>query len=125
MEINCIYLGVIASRTFNNYKLLKSTIKDWCNENNSYIKIIICNNTKDTNILASKYASDNNLVKTIYPKDYNNNNNSGKSIGIIDNKSIIKNSDYIIAFWDGNSKGTLNCINKAKSMNKPIKVIQF
>lgn len=36
------------------------------------------------------------------------------------NTSIVENSDIVVAFWDGKSKGTLDTINKAESAGKPV-----
>lgn len=39
------------------------------------------------------------------------------------NLNIINYADYIIAFWDGKSKGTKFVIDNCKALNKPIKII--
>ena len=44
---------------------------------------------------------------------------------MIRNTDIIKNSDFVFAFWDGKSKGTKDSIDKSKKLNIPIKVIRY
>lgn len=39
------------------------------------------------------------------------------------NLEIINYADYVIAFWDGKSKGTKFVIDNCKALNKPIKII--
>lgn len=39
------------------------------------------------------------------------------------NLDIIHYANYVIAFWDGKSKGTKFVIENCKKLNKPIKVI--
>lgn len=47
-----------------------------------------------------------------------------KSAGFIRNTQIVEAADIIIAFWDGISKGTKDSIDKAKKLNKKIKIIE-
>jgi hypothetical protein len=47
----------------------------------------------------------------------------GRAAGPIRNKLIISDADYVIAFWDGKSTGTLSSINIAKGLNKPLTII--
>ncbi len=49
--------------------------------------------------------------------------NLGKRAGYVRNTDIVKNSDMIIAFWDGNSKGTKHTIGLAQKMGKECKII--
>jgi hypothetical protein len=39
------------------------------------------------------------------------------------NEKIVKNSQEIVAFWDGSSPGTADTIRLAKKFGKPVKVI--
>lgn len=50
-------------------------------------------------------------------------NKYGKSAGYIRNKEIVKNADYVVAIWNGKSRGTLHSINIAKEFKIPIRVI--
>jgi predicted Rossmann fold nucleotide-binding protein DprA/Smf involved in DNA uptake len=47
----------------------------------------------------------------------------GKGAGFIRNRIIIQLSDEVVAFHDGQSKGTMNSIELAKKHDKDIKVI--
>ena len=49
----------------------------------------------------------------------------GKKAGPIRNELIIKDADNIIAFWDGESRGTLNSINIAKRLNKKLNLVKL
>lgn len=40
--------------------------------------------------------------------------------GKVRNTTIVKEADCVIAFWDGESRGTLDSITKAKKMGKPV-----
>ena len=40
------------------------------------------------------------------------------------NISIIEHADLVLAFWDGQSRGTAFVIRKCREMNVPVKVFQ-
>jgi len=47
----------------------------------------------------------------------------GKSAGFVRNESIIKAADQVVAFWDGESRGTKNSIDWAFKLRKRTEVI--
>lgn len=49
----------------------------------------------------------------------------GKRAGFIRNEDIIKAADAILAFWDGQSRGTANSLSIAKRLKKPTFIIYF
>lgn len=40
------------------------------------------------------------------------------------NTTIVENSDLVLAFWDGKSRGTKNTIDKAKKQGVPVWIIR-
>jgi len=46
----------------------------------------------------------------------------GKKAGFLRNIEIIKNADFILAFWDGKSKGTKHSIDLAIKAGKPVNI---
>ena len=48
----------------------------------------------------------------------------GKSAGFVRNNQIIKNSDLVLAFWDGKSRGTKHSIQLAKYLGKSCIVVR-
>ena len=44
----------------------------------------------------------------------------GKAAGMIRNKDIVSNSECVVAFWDGQSSGTENTINRAETEGKRV-----
>lgn len=47
----------------------------------------------------------------------------GRSAGFRRNRTIVKNSDLVVAFWNGKSRGTASTISIAKEMGKPFEVM--
>ena len=49
----------------------------------------------------------------------------GKVAPLERNKLIVEECDCVLAFWDGNSRGTKFTIDYAREKNKPIKIVQI
>ena len=49
----------------------------------------------------------------------------GKHAGFERNKYIVNDCDMVIAFWDGVSRGTLDSLKYAESINKEIRIVQI
>lgn len=113
-------LAIIGSRTFNNYSYAKKNILDIIQNNGISITKIISGGASGADKIAEIFASKYNIpIEVITANWYN-----GKQAGVIRNTDIIKKSDYVIAFWDGESKGTLDSINKAKRLNKRLFIVK-
>ena len=69
---------------------------------------------------AEEYAKANGLKLTVFLPKYEL---YGRAAPIIRNKEIVDYADKIIAFWDGNSRGTLSVIKYAQKIGKPCEVV--
>ena len=114
-------LAVIGSRTFDNYELLVESIKGITKKDKPFTHIV-SGGAKGADKLGEQYAKEYKLETIIY---YPNWQKYGKAAGFIRNEDIIKEADEVIAFWDGQSRGTLNSINHAKKQKKLIHLIHF
>lgn len=110
-------ISIIGSRTFNDYDFLKQSILENIAIND--IDVIVSGGAKGADKLGELFAEEFNKRTIIFLPDWEK---YGKSAGFIRNADIIKNSDFVFAFWNGVSKGTLNSINTAKKLNKKIKI---
>lgn len=120
MNKSGICVGVVGSRNFSDYDLLNKELSKI--HKSSEIRQIISGGAKGADTLAEIWARDNRVPTKIFYPDWKK---LGKAAGIIRNKDIVGNSDFIIAFWDGESRGTKSSIDIAKSSGKKIKVILF
>lgn len=130
-------LAIIGSRNFNNYDLLKSTITKYFSNPNGYtFNMIVSGGTLGADSLAIKYAKEYLIDWKEFPAEWYNLDllpckikldKNGKKYnclaGFNRNSSIIKESDLILAFWDGKSKGTQDSLKKAKESKKPTFII--
>lgn len=110
-------IAAIGSRSFNDYNKLKEVLDTYLGQATR----IVSGGAKGADTLAERWAKENNIPTQIFYPDWNKH---GKSAGIIRNKEIIKNADIVIAFWDGESKGTKHSISIAKQNGKELVIIK-
>jgi len=109
-------VAVIGSRTFNDYELVKETLTKLD------ITLLVSGGAKGADSLGERYASENNITTLIFKPDWERH---GRGAGMVRNTDIVKNSDIVVAFWDGSSKGTLDSIRKVEKLNKGLMIIKY
>ncbi len=112
-------VAIIGSRTFTDYNYLESKlypVKD-------RITCIISGGAKGADKLSEMFANKYNIPIRIFKPDYDK--YPPKIAPIMRNTTIIEKCNIVIAFWDGKSRGTLDAINKAKKLNKKIKIYEI
>ena len=113
-------LGIVGSRTFNDYDFMVETIEQNLDVNK--ITTIVSGGALGADSLAAQFAEDYGLELEVYRPDWKE---YGKAAGMIRNSDIVKASDGIIAFWDGKSKGANDSIKKARKQEKLIAVARY
>lgn len=111
-------IAIIGGRDFNNYKLIIEILEPY----KSKISLVVSGAAKGADSLGEKWAIENNIPTLIFPADWDK---YGKRAGFIRNEDIIKNCDGVIAFWDGESKGTAHSLSLAEKFKKPIKLVKI
>ena len=109
-------VAVIGSRGFNNYDLVKKTLS------NIEITLLVSGGADGADSLGEQYAIENNIETKIFLPDWDKHK---MAAGMIRNTDIVNESDVVVAFWDGTSRGTLDSINKAKKLNKKLIIINY
>lgn len=107
--------AVIGSRTFDNYELMRTELDKYD------MTVIVSGGAKGADKLSEQYASERNIKTEIYKPDWT----LGKHAGFLRNKTIVDNSDVVVAFWDGISKGTKNSIDYATKTGKDVIIIGY
>lgn len=102
-------IAIVGSRGFTDYETLKSFILLRIDLNNIYE--VISGGAKGADKLGEQFAREFNLQFNEILPDWNL---YGKKAGFVRNKDIIKHSDIVFAFWDGESKGTKHSIELAQ-----------
>lgn len=106
-------MGVIGSRTFTNYKYMKEILDSFS------FSEIVSGGAKGADSLARRYAEEKNIPITEILPEWDK---YGKSAGFKRNKLIIDQSDAIVAFWDGVSRGTAHSISLARKNGKDVHI---
>ena len=80
---------------------------------------IVSGGARGIDTCAREYAEKNRIKLTEFLPQYEK---YGRSAPLIRNLQIIEYADLVLAFWDGNSKGTKYVIEQCKKQNKEIKI---
>jgi len=111
-------LAIVGSRSFSDYILLKESIL----KSFPGVTIVVSGGAKGADQLGQKFAEELQLKTEIYLPDWKR---YGKGAGIVRNELIVKNSNAVIAFWDGVSKGTKKSIDISRNLGKKLIIIKF
>lgn len=118
-------LAIVGSRSFTNYVLLKETINQFYPSPGDILEIV-SGGAKGADSLAERYARENNIrMIRLRPKWRNDQGIYNPRAGFDRNKHIVSRASHVVAFWDKNSRGTLDSINYAKKLGKRLDVIEF
>ena len=116
-------LIVAGSRGFNNYELLKQKCDTLLSQKRLTHSIVIISGTaRGADRLGERYAAERGYRVERFPADWER---DGIAAGPIRNSQMAAHADALVAFWDGNSRGTKDMIERAEKHNLPIRVVKF
>ncbi len=132
---------VAGNRTFDNYALMKEQL-DYYLQNVLPNVIIISGKAKGADILGERYAAERELSVVKFPADWKDiyapgavakRNQYGvynSAAGHIRNGKMAKfaakhGKGLLVAFWDGNSRGTANMIEAANRYELQVRIINW
>lgn len=107
-----IRLVIAGGRDFNNYQTVAdnaSHLLDKLKVNPDEV-ILICGMAPGADTLGLTWAQNHGIKVESYPADWGL---YGKSAGPIRNREMAQVATHLLAFWDGESKGTKNMIEMA------------
>jgi YspA, cpYpsA-related SLOG family len=114
-------VAIVGSRTFTNYDLMVSSIRELENQHQFSTRKVVSGGARGADALARKFAITNEIPIEEFKPDWS----TGRGAGIVRNTDIVNAADVVIAFWDGNSRGTLDSINKGKAQGKQVFIVRF
>ena len=116
-------LVVCGCRDFSDYKLLSKEIDSFLkNIVNNRSVTIVSGGANGADKLGERYAHEHGLKVDLHPALWEQ---FGKAAGVRRNQEMANISDAVIAFWDGESRGTKNMIDRAREASIPCKVVQY
>ena len=115
-----INLGIVGSRTYTDRDLMFAWLDRIHIELGPFDRIV----TGDSNgpdLLAKQWGNINDIDIKVCFADWTR---KGNQASYLRNINIIENSDFIIAFWDGESKGTAGMIKLAQFKRLEVLIIK-
>ena len=118
--VTTVKVVIAGCRHYNDYEEAKTFI-DKCLQNirKDNTIIIVSGGCRGADRLGEIYAEENGFQIIRFLPDWEK---YGKSAGPKRNKQMAEESDYVICFWDGKSKGTKTMIDYAKMHNRPLRI---
>ena len=115
---------VAGGRDFTDEEYLNASLNEIKNE---YVEIeIVSGHANGADKLAEEYARRLGLALKVFPADWRK---YGKAAGPIRNREmlsyIMEGSPVVVAFWDGQSKGTKNMIDQAKREGVECRIFMY
>ena len=83
---------------------------------------VVCGCAKGADKLGACFAHDKGLRVHSYPANWTKH---GKRAGILRNVDMAQNADCLIAFWDGESRGTKHMIETALDRGLDVHVYRY
>lgn len=126
-ELRIIIAG---SRDFNNYELLKKSAIEIINKKTILPDLtrIVSGGARGADTLGERFANEMGLEISRFIPDWDG---LGKRAGYVRNAEMAKfatednNDGMLIAFWDGQSKGTKHMIDLAKRYGLEVHVVNY
>ena len=126
-ELRVIIAG---SRDFNDYKLLKKSAIEIITKKTMLPDLtrIISGGARGADTLGERFANEMGLEISRFIPDWDS---LGKRAGYVRNAEMAKfaveddNDGMLIAFWDGQSRGTKNMIDLAKRYGLEVHVVNY
>lgn len=112
-----ISLAIVGSRGFTDYQEMKKIVGQIFQNDFSSIEKIVSGGAVGADSLARTLASELKVSLQEFLPDWKT---FGRKAGPLRNADIIKAADVVIAFWDGDSKGTKSSIALAIKNGKRV-----
>ena len=112
---------IAGTRDFSDYAFLREKCDAILSNRKHDSNIVIVSGTaRGADRLGEQYARERGYRIERYPADWDR---DGNSAGPIRNAKMADNAHALIAFWDGQSRGTMNMIETAKSKGLMVRTV--
>ena len=112
-------IAAIGSRTFTNRSLAEHWLYQYLKTQND---VVVSGGAKGADKICASVAASRGYQVVEHIPDWDK---YGKRAGFLRNEDIIKDSDFVLCFWDGISKGSANSLSIAKRLKKPTLIVYF
>jgi len=80
---------------------------------------VVCGGACGADSLGERYAKEHGYEVMYFPADWDRH---GKTAGFKRNTQMAENADALVAFWDGNSRGTKHMIETAAAKGLAVRI---
>lgn len=116
-------LIVAGGRDFNDYTLLSSTLNDLAHGQYKDREVsIVSGMARGADRLAYEFAKTVHVECYEFHADWDK---YGKAAGFRRNADMAQFADALVAFWDGESRGTKHMIDTMGRMGKPVHIVRY
>ena len=116
-------LIIAGGRDFTNYKLLEEKVLSLYESSlKGYELYIVSGGARGADRLGERFAREHGGVPYLFPAEWDK---YGKSAGFRRNQQMADFADGLLAFWDGESRGTKHMINCMEQLGKPVQIVYY
>jgi hypothetical protein len=113
-------VAIVGSRKFKRLDLVRQRVRELARVYDDSL-VIVSGGASGVDTAAEYEARKLGIPVTVHIAEWKF---YGRRAGPIRNARIVDDSDIVIAFWDGQSRGTKSSMNFARSMVKPLEVVR-
>ncbi len=113
-------LLVVGSRSFNDFELMKRKVEFVVNGVDEVQ--LISGGARGADKLAEVVGKDMMIPVKVFPADWAG---QGRKAGFVRNVEMANFADKVIAFWDGESRGTRHMIMTMIGLKKEVLIVTF
>lgn len=114
-------VAIVGSRTLNN-PVVRSFLFETLDSVRDKISCIVSGGAVGPDYFAFEYVMKNGGKFVLYRPEYDKH---GKGATFLRNSLIINEADVTLVFWDGESRGTMDSLNKAKKSGRKVVLYTF
>ena len=111
---------IAGSRDFADYGLLQAKCDQFFRDKRP--TAIISGLARGADTLGARYARERGIQVLEFPTDWER---LGRRAGMVRNLQMLEAANAVVAFWDGQSRGTAHTINEAKKKGLPLRVVRY
>lgn len=122
-EDQCKYKVIVAGgRHFTNQTFVNGALDHYLAKLPKDKMIIVEGGAKGADACGKKWAEDNGVMVKTFPAHWDL---YGKRAGHLRNAEMAEYATHLVAFWDGQSRGTKNMIDTAKKAGLKVIVVKY
>jgi hypothetical protein len=110
-------IAFVGSRDWNDDRSINNRLHDY----DPATDVIVSGAARGADRAAARLARVMGFKVVEYPADWDR---FGKRAGFLRNQAIVDNCDKVVAFWDGESRGTADTIERARKAGKPVTIVR-